>query len=116
MAGACAGTSEDCLTLNVYAPRGAAAAAAAATAAGAVGAAAAAAGGAASAAEAQPEAAATTKAVASKAVMVWIHGGCYGYGSSSDPQYDGSTLAATQDLIVVTVNYRMHTRAARTLY
>ena len=38
-------------------------------------------------------------------VMVWIHGGgnVIGYGAD----YDGSVLAATQDVIVVTINYRL---------
>ena len=42
-----------------------------------------------------------------KAIMFWIHGGCYGYGSASDPEYDGSLYAASHDVIVVTVNYRL---------
>lgn len=63
--GGCAGYSEDCLNLNVYAPRSA----------------------------------------GPKAVMVWIHGGCFVSGSSSE--YDGATLAAEQNVLVVTVNYRL---------
>ena len=42
-----------------------------------------------------------------RAVMVWIHGGCYGYGTSGSPEYDGSVYAATQDVLVVTLNYRL---------
>eukprot|EP00747_Dinoflagellata_sp_TGD_P038473 gnl/TRDRNA2_/TRDRNA2_139688_c0_seq1.p1 gnl/TRDRNA2_/TRDRNA2_139688_c0~~gnl/TRDRNA2_/TRDRNA2_139688_c0_seq1.p1 ORF type:complete len:609 (-),score=81.15 gnl/TRDRNA2_/TRDRNA2_139688_c0_seq1:101-1849(-) len=42
-----------------------------------------------------------------KAVMVWIHGGCFVSGSSSSSSYDGSTLAAAQDVVIVTVNYRL---------
>ena len=42
-----------------------------------------------------------------KAVMVWVHGGCYGYGTSGSPEYDGSVYAATQDVVVVTLNYRL---------
>ncbi|EDL11231.1 mCG141693 [Mus musculus] len=38
-------------------------------------------------------------------VMVWIHGGglCWGMAST----YDGSTLAATEDVVVVTIQYRL---------
>lgn len=59
--------SEDCLTLDVYAP-----------------------------------ADASGKALP---VMVWIHGGGNVWGRSS--QFDGSHLAAQQDVIVVTVQYRL---------
>ncbi|KIW70213.1 hypothetical protein PV04_02505 [Phialophora macrospora] len=41
-----------------------------------------------------------------KAVMVWFYGGGLLYGSNSLPHYDGSTLAAHEDVIVVVVNYR----------
>ncbi|MGW6695849.1 carboxylesterase/lipase family protein [Rhodococcus sp. NPDC054953] len=40
-------------------------------------------------------------------VMVWIHGGAYCVGASSQTVYDGRRLAETGDLIVVTVNYRL---------
>ncbi|MGW0177272.1 carboxylesterase/lipase family protein [Rhodococcus sp. NPDC003322] len=40
-------------------------------------------------------------------VMVWIHGGAYCVGASSQTVYDGRHLAETGDLIVVTVNYRL---------
>jgi para-nitrobenzyl esterase len=39
-------------------------------------------------------------------VMVWIHGGAYYVGSSADPLYDGSRLAA-RGAVVVTFNYRI---------
>jgi para-nitrobenzyl esterase len=65
--------SEDCLTLNVYAP--------------------------AFAPDAVPQAQARLP------VMVWIHGGGNTIGSSSF--YDGSHLAASRDLVIVTVNYRL---------
>ncbi len=38
-------------------------------------------------------------------VMVWIHGGGNTIGTGSF--YDGSLLAATHDLVVITVNYRL---------
>jgi para-nitrobenzyl esterase len=38
-------------------------------------------------------------------VMVWIHGGGNTIGYGAD--YDGSVLAATEDVIVVTFNYRL---------
>ena len=41
-------------------------------------------------------------------VMVWIYGGGFQYGSSSRPEWDGSTLA-TKDVIVVSFNYRVST-------
>lgn len=42
-----------------------------------------------------------------RAVMVWIHGGSLKTGSASIAEYDGSTLAATQDVVVVAINYRL---------
>ena len=41
-----------------------------------------------------------------KAVMVWIYGGGFQFGSSADPRYDGSNLAA-HDVVVVSLNYRV---------
>ncbi|XP_059192080.1 cocaine esterase-like [Centropristis striata] len=38
-------------------------------------------------------------------VMVWIHGGGFGIGSAST--YDGSALAAYQDVVVVVIQYRL---------
>jgi para-nitrobenzyl esterase len=40
-------------------------------------------------------------------VMVWVHGGAYLSGSSSDAMYDGGGLAAATGTVVVTVNYRL---------
>jgi para-nitrobenzyl esterase len=65
--------SEDCLYLNIYAPRMAATALPAAD--------------------------------AQLPVMVWIHGGGNTIGEAGF--YNGGNLAATQRLIVVTVNYRL---------
>jgi len=40
-------------------------------------------------------------------VMVFIHGGGFTLGSGSDSTYEGSVLAKTQGVIVVTMNYRL---------
>ena len=48
-----------------------------------------------------------TAAGDNKPVMVWVHGGAYVLGSSSQPYYDGRRLSASGDVIVVTVNYRL---------
>nr|AEX08663.1 acetylcholinesterase [Azumapecten farreri] len=42
---------------------------------------------------------------ANRSVMVWIHGGSYLVGQGSS--YDGSYLALTGDVVVVTLNYRL---------
>ncbi|WP_373312587.1 carboxylesterase/lipase family protein [Streptomyces candidus] len=39
-------------------------------------------------------------------VLVWIHGGAYTFGSSAQPDFDGTALARA-GLVVVTVNYRL---------
>jgi len=39
--------------------------------------------------------------------MVWIHGGAFTAGGSSQPVYDGARLAAEADVVVVTINYRL---------
>ncbi len=40
------------------------------------------------------------------AVLVWIHGGGFAYGSGSHPSYDGEALAR-RGIVVVTLNYRL---------
>lgn len=40
-------------------------------------------------------------------VMVFIHGGAFVYGAGSLPDYDGSYLASSGDVVVVTLNYRL---------
>jgi carboxylesterase type B len=40
-------------------------------------------------------------------VMVFIHGGSFVAGSGADPMYDGAYLAANQDVLLVTINYRL---------
>ncbi len=42
-----------------------------------------------------------------RAVMVWLHGGAYTFGASTQPLYDGATLASEGDVVVVTLNYRL---------
>ncbi|UCF59952.1 MAG: carboxylesterase/lipase family protein [Anaerolineaceae bacterium] len=41
-------------------------------------------------------------------VMVWIHGGAFSIGSGSSPMFEGSVLARRNDVVVVTVNYRLN--------
>ena len=40
-------------------------------------------------------------------VMVFIHGGAFVTGAGSSPLYDGSYLAASGNVVVVTLNYRL---------
>jgi para-nitrobenzyl esterase len=40
-------------------------------------------------------------------VMVWIHGGAYKLGSSSQAGYDASQIARDGDVVVVSCNYRL---------
>ena len=47
------------------------------------------------------------KSARHKPVMVWIHGGALAIGSTWEDQYNAIALTATQDVIVVTVNYRL---------
>ncbi|MBK9178071.1 MAG: carboxylesterase/lipase family protein [Acidimicrobiales bacterium] len=44
---------------------------------------------------------------ARRPVMVWIHGGAFLTGSGAAPWYDGASLAAAGDVVVITVNYRL---------
>jgi carboxylesterase type B len=62
--------SEDCLSVNVWAPS-------------------------------------TAGPTAALPVMVFIHGGAFLASSSKDPTYDGAYLSATQNVVVVTLNYRL---------
>ncbi|UYY60273.1 carboxylesterase/lipase family protein [Sphingomonas sp. S2-65] len=45
---------------------------------------------------------------ARRPVMVYIHGGAYSNGSVTDPLNDGAVLAATEDVVVVTINHRLN--------
>ena len=47
------------------------------------------------------------QADASRAVMVWIHGGGFETGSGSWTMYDGTPLAQRGDAVVVTINHRL---------
>lgn len=47
----------------------------------------------------------TIKSDDKMAVMVWIHGGGFAFGSSTE--YPGHVLATFNDVIVVTLNYRL---------
>jgi len=42
-----------------------------------------------------------------RAVFLWIHGGAFVGGSGSDDMYEGAKLAAHENLVVVTINYRL---------
>ncbi|GES60433.1 carboxylesterase, type B [Aspergillus terreus] len=44
-----------------------------------------------------------------KPVMLWIHGGAFTGGESSDPTFDGGNLASRGDVVVVAINYRLGT-------
>lgn len=44
-----------------------------------------------------------------KAVLVWIHGGGFLFGSSTQTVYDGAAVAAYGDIVVVSMNYRLGT-------
>ncbi|KAI0062557.1 alpha/beta-hydrolase [Artomyces pyxidatus] len=41
-----------------------------------------------------------------KPVVIWIHGGAYAFGSASLTEYNGMSVAQTQDVIMVSLNYR----------
>ncbi|KAJ6783124.1 hypothetical protein PWT90_07159 [Aphanocladium album] len=43
-----------------------------------------------------------------KAVMFWIHGGSNMIGTGALPLYEGSHIAGNQDVVVVTINYRLN--------
>lgn len=45
---------------------------------------------------------------AKRPVMVWIHGGGFGFGSSADKYYDGTALAGKEGVVVVSINHRLN--------
>jgi para-nitrobenzyl esterase len=48
-----------------------------------------------------------SRPAAPRPVIVFVHGGSNITGYTADPVYDGATLARTQDVVVVSVNYRL---------
>ncbi|KAF2835948.1 putative carboxylesterase [Patellaria atrata CBS 101060] len=44
-----------------------------------------------------------------KPVLFWIHGGGFTGGTGADPLSDGGDLASREDIVVVTINYRLST-------
>ena len=50
----------------------------------------------------------TVEAREAKPVMVFFHGGAYGWGGTTDPTYDGQNFVAeNDDVILITCNYRL---------
>lgn len=45
--------------------------------------------------------------LAARPVMVFIHGGAFVIGSGNGGLYDGTALATTQNVVIVTLNYRL---------
>ncbi|CAG8972004.1 hypothetical protein HYALB_00008289 [Hymenoscyphus albidus] len=43
-----------------------------------------------------------------KAVLVWVYGGAYSSGTSADPAFSGRFIADSEDVIVVSMNYRLN--------
>jgi para-nitrobenzyl esterase len=41
-------------------------------------------------------------------VLVWLHGGGFASGSGGSALYDGTNMARTQDVVVVTINHRLN--------
>ncbi|KAF2672748.1 alpha/beta-hydrolase [Microthyrium microscopicum] len=68
--------SEDCLYLNIYAPRG------------------------------NSSITKTNDKHTLKPVLFWIHGGGFSAGYAGGPQYNGESLAENHDVVVVAANYR----------
>ena len=45
---------------------------------------------------------------AKRPVMVWLHGGAFGYGSGNRAVTDGANLARRGDVVIVSVNHRLN--------
>lgn len=41
-------------------------------------------------------------------ILVWLHGGAFSIGAGTSPGFDGSHLAQSQDVLVVSVNHRLN--------
>ena len=41
-------------------------------------------------------------------VMLWLHGGGFSSGSGSSARYDGTSLARTHDVVLVSINHRLN--------
>lgn len=50
----------------------------------------------------------TPSTLGSRPIMFWIHGGGWREYSGTAPGFDGSILAASQDVVVITVNHRLN--------
>jgi para-nitrobenzyl esterase len=44
---------------------------------------------------------------AARPVLVFVHGGAYVTGTAAMPWYNGASLAAGEDVVIVTINYRL---------
>ncbi|KAH7124980.1 carboxylesterase [Dactylonectria estremocensis] len=42
-----------------------------------------------------------------KAILVWVHGGAYSFGSSRAPGYNGEYIANQTDVVLISINYRL---------
>lgn len=49
-----------------------------------------------------------SNSTSNRTVIIWLYGGGLQYGSASQSLYDGTILAANQDVIVVIPNYRLN--------
>lgn len=49
----------------------------------------------------------SAEGAADRPVMVWVHGGAYVFGGTAQRLFDGHALAATGEVVVVTVGYRL---------
>ncbi|KAJ7085009.1 Carboxylesterase [Mycena crocata] len=50
----------------------------------------------------------STNTTVKKPVLFYIYGGGFNFGTASVPMFDGTSLAANQDIVVVTINYRLN--------